>query len=194
MQLRLTELDRAGLRRLYPAMRRDFPPAELKPLRRLEKQMRQGDCRGWLIKEGDIPRGYALVQSAPGTPFVLLDYLAVFPQRRGGGYGSGGLALLQEKYPGGILAEVEDEVPGQEGENRVRRRRMDFYRRMGFVPCPFDNSVFGVRYLVHLWTPRPVEDPARQAAEGLLAHYRHQLPGQVCRLMVRVQLPGGERP
>ena len=185
-------MDRAELRALYPTMRKDFPPAELKPLSKLEKLMRQGCYHGWFLMEGEARRGYAMVQVTPGCPYVLLDYLAMFAGRRGGGYGSKTLELLKEKYPAGILAEAEDELPGphEAEENAVRRRRIAFYQKNGFIPCPFENSVFGVRYLVHLWTLEPVEDPSRPAARALLAHYRHHLPHMICHTCVKI--PDGE--
>ena len=191
MEVWLKKMDRSGLRELYPTMKKDFPPAELKPLSKLEKLMRQGCYHGWFLMEDEARRGYALVQATPGCPYVLLDYLAMFSGRRGDGYGSKTLELLKQQYPSGVLAEAEAELPGQEEEeNAVRRRRIAFYQKNGFIPCPFENSVFGVKYLVHLWTPEPVDDPSRKAARALLAHYRHHLPPVICRACVKI--PGGE--
>lgn len=187
MAFSLKPVDRAGLRNLYPAMRRDFPKAELKPLSKLERQLRQGRCQVWLVLEDETPRGYASVLLTPGCPYVLLDYLAMFPGQRGGGYGSRALALLKEQYPAGILAEAEAELPGDGEESQTRRRRIAFYQKNGFVPCPFENSIFGVEYLVHLWTPQPVEHPGREAAQAMIVHYRGQLPPMVFHACVKIR-------
>ena len=87
--------------------------------------------------------------------------------------------------------EAEARLPDVEEtqENLTRCRRIAFYQKNGFVPCPFENSVFGVRYLVHLWTPRPLECPEQAGAQALRAHYRHQLPEAIFRACVRIDCP-----
>ena len=191
MGMTLKSMDRTELRALYPTMRKDFPKNELKPLTKLEKQMRRGDCQGWFLMEEKTPRGYALVQNAPGCPYVLLDYLAVFSGQRGGGYGSQALQLLQRQYPDGILVEAEAQLPDVEEtrENLTRCRRIAFYQKNGFVPCPFENSVFGVRYLIHLWTAQPLAHPEQAGAQALRAHYCHQLPEAIFRACVQISSP-----
>ena len=98
--------------------------------------------------------GCAFMLRHPAAPYVLLDYLAM--EERGHGAGSACLALLKNEYPQGIVAEVEAVDPGLDAETAaLRRRRIGFYQRAGFISCPFPNRIFNVHYLVHLWHPPP---------------------------------------
>lgn len=77
---------------------------------------------------------------------VLLDYLAIAPHKRGGGYGSQALSLLRERYAGKrFLLEIED-TEEQEADNIADRiRRKQFYLRNGLKEMPFRVWLFGVR-------------------------------------------------
>ncbi|MCD8161679.1 MAG: GNAT family N-acetyltransferase [Clostridiales bacterium] len=189
--IHLVPLTPADLPRIYRRMEADFPPAELKKPAHLQRLFREGLSEGWLLLADGREVGYAILLRPAGVPYTLLDYLAM--EERGAGYGSACLALLKERYPGGILAEVEALEEGLPPETaRLRQRRIAFYQRSGFRPCPFPNDIFGVRYLVHLWTARP-EEPgeARLAALALEECYRRQLPPAVFRANVRIEAPEG---
>ena len=73
--------------------------------------------------------------------------------------------------------------------NALRRRRLAFYRRSGFVPCPFPNRIFGVEYLIHLWCLSPLEHRERQAAQALDTLYALQFPDQIYRHNVFIEPP-----
>ncbi|MCD8341288.1 MAG: GNAT family N-acetyltransferase [Clostridiales bacterium] len=189
--MNLTPMTLADLPRVYRLMERDFPPAELKQLAHLQRLFREGLSEGWLLLRGGREVGYAILLRPGEAPYTLLDYLAM--EERGAGCGTACLALLKERYPGGLLAEVEAPEAGLPPEvARLRRRRIAFYQRSGFRPCPFPNDIFGVRYLVHLWTPQPEEpDEACQAALALEECYRRQLPPERFRANVFITPPEG---
>ena len=75
----------------------------------------------------------------------------------------------ENEYPQGILAEVEalEPEPPQLAVNDPAGGASAFYQRASFVPCPFENTIFRVHYLVHLWCPSPLEHRERQAAQAL---------------------------
>lgn len=171
----LRPMTRRELADYYPFLQDTFPPNELKPLKRLYELLDRQIYDAWLLEGDGAPRGIALMLRAKDCRFVLLDYLAML--EKGGGWGSQCLRLLQERYPQGILVEAEAELPQLPPEvNALRARRQHFYRRAGFVPCPFDNRVFGVAYLVHLWAQEMPEEPSRTCARELYRNYREQLP------------------
>ena len=115
------------------------------------------------------------------------------PSTTAGGDGTALLALLKNEYLQGILAEVDDpEEAAEEPERALRRRRLGFYRRAGFAPCPFENEIYTVRYLVHLWSPMPLEHPAQAAARALDILYALQLPEEEYRANVFIgEAPAG---
>ncbi len=177
-----------GLARIYPTMKKDFGFGELKPESNLRKQMEAGIEDGWFLQADGQEAGYALVITHESIPIALLDYIATY--QRGQGDGSAFLALLQQKYPQGLIAEVEAEVPGDsEDENELRRRRMGFYQRAGFHPYPFEAKVFGVHYVVHMWIPGNTLLDTAEAAEEYAAFYRLQVPKAIANRFVHIKLP-----
>ena len=143
---------------------------------------------GWYLMADGKAAGYAFMLRHPAAPYVLLDYLAM--EERGHGAGSACLALLKNEYPQGIVAEVEAIDPGLDAETAaLRRRRIGFYQRAGFIPCPFPNRIFNVHYLVHLWHPAAPEYPAPSVAAALDTLYALQYPDAEYRNNVFIDVP-----
>lgn len=171
----LKPMTRQELADYYPFLTETFPPNELKPLKRFYELWDRGIYDAWLLMDGETPRGLALMLRAADCRFVLLDYLAML--EKGGGWGSQCLELLKAQYPQGILVEAEAILPDLPPEiQAIRQRRQRFYQRAGFVPCPFDNEIFGVVYLVHLWARALPDDRNRLCARELFLNYQEQLP------------------
>lgn len=193
-QLRLERQDREGLDGIYRYMMQDFPQEERKPLYRLHQLFDRGIYDTWLLVEGMTARGYAICLRPPGQALTLLDYFAIFPENRGHSYGSLCLELLKQAYPEGIFLEAESERTAATAQEReTRRRRCAFYQRAGFVPCPFPNEIFGVEYLVHIWSREPLEQPERLGALALAQAYAAQLRPETYRRRVSITIPGEER-
>ena len=96
------------------------------------------------------------------------------PGLRGQGYGAKGLKLLADRYPAGLLAEVESPATATgEEERRERCRRVAFYQRCGMVHSGIRCLLFGVTYDI-LWLPG---DSSRQPGPLLDKIYRKVLPG-----------------
>lgn len=159
----------------YESMGREFPDEERKPLSMLQTQYAKGLLDLWWLKEDGVRRGYAMLLKANGEAMVLLDYLAMLD--KGQGYGSACLALLQQRYPRGLLVEAEAEEPGLPPEEQTQRaRRLRFYRMGDFHPCGWQAEVFGVVYQIFGWfeTMPPDWDSRCKEAYGRL--YAAQLP------------------
>ena len=90
----LKELEPDQIETLYKQrMIIDFPKDELKPLKMILEARGRGiyECLG--VFEDDELIGYSFFEKAEGN--YLLDYLAVFPEKRNGGIGSRVLGLLE---------------------------------------------------------------------------------------------------
>ena len=192
MEYHLRYMAPEDLDRVYPLLERDFADDERKRRGRIRALMESGMEVGWFLMANGQEAGYAFVVRHPAAPFVLLDYIAT--EHHGRGDGTALLALLKNEYLQGILAEVDDpEEAAEEPERALRRRRLGFYRRAGFVPCPFENEIYTVRYLVHLWSPMTLEHPAQAAARALDILYALQLPEEEYRANVFIpEPPAGE--
>ncbi|MCC8181843.1 MAG: hypothetical protein LIO45_02520 [Clostridiales bacterium] len=170
----------------FPFLAETFPENELKPLARLLELYRQGGYDMWKLTCGGTVHGYALLLRRDDCRYVLLDYLAM--RDKGNGWGTACLELLKARYPQGILVEAEAPLPGlPEGELSLRQRRLRFYRRSGFVPCPFDNCVFGVVYLIHLWAPTLPREKNDLCAREMYRYYRAQLSQEMLEKHVTIE-------
>lgn len=167
--MELRNLNPEELRAVYREhIKRDFPLAERKPLRVMERLRAEGlyDVLGFY--EGGSLAAYAMLWHDEHRDYVLLDYLAVCAGGRGRGTGTAVLALLERHYReyAGILAECE--APAQSAapeENALRVRRLDFYRRAGFRMLGYRVRLFGVEYEM-------LASGAAEAGGAIRAHRR----------------------
>ncbi len=154
-------------------MRRDFPPAELKPLKRINRMFADGryDVVAQKIK-GDM-LAYACLYH--GSTPALLDYYAVIEGHRGRGAGSAFLhELLSSRYAqNGVMAELEAPAQAIDAADReLRLRRVRFYERLGFQATGTSATVFGVTYDIYSHGVAALTN----TAQALCEVYRYFVP------------------
>ena len=173
--LEWVEMETAQVEALYQErVTKDVPEAERRPLERILSFRQQGFYRCFLLCQGESWLGYAFCAQGEPESIALLDYYAMRPGLRGQGYGAKGLKLLADRYPAGLLAEVESPATATgEEERRERCRRVAFYQRCGMVHSGIRCLLFGVTYDI-LWLPG---DSSRQPGPLLDKIYRKVLPG-----------------
>lgn len=130
-----------------------FPPNERKPLADIKALMDQGRYEVWGLFDGETLLGYATLWMEPADrSCILLDYLGVTAARRNGGLGGQIVRMLTDQLAGKslLLIEAERPVEGDDpAENALRRRRLAFYERCGFVPA-YDMATCGMRFTTFL--------------------------------------------
>ena len=127
-----------------------FAPNEIKPREDVDRLLAEDRYEIWGLfpddpEQGCMPAGFACLWKRPGIPLVLLDYLGVTGKLRSGGWGAWMLAKLKEQ---GRPLVLESEMPvadAPEQENAIRRRRIAFYERNGFVPA-YEMATCGMRW------------------------------------------------
>lgn len=169
----LKELSREEMQTLYDErMQEDFPPAELKPWKRIAEMLGEGIYFGYgCCEEGRI-MAYAFFVVQGGS--VLLDYYAVVREARGTGIGSRFLELLKEelrrKNICTLIAEVENpDFAKSEAEREERKRRIRFYEKNGLLLTEFCSCLFGVEYRIMYF---PVQESVGRIWEALERIYR----------------------
>lgn len=174
MELRLLTL--AQLEAVYGSyMIKDFPKSELPPLQVLRNRVEQGfyDCLG-LFEDGTL-RAYGHLARNRERGYLLLDFLAVCKDVRGGGYGSHFLRLLGEYYQeeNGIFLECESERASASQEDwQVRHRRIHFYEKNGCYVTRTKELLFGVEFdILYL----PLKQKSCLADREMEALYRMML-------------------
>lgn len=174
--LTLKRLGETQLREIYHLrMRRDFPESELKPLGTMVRMLRAGvyDLIG--VYDGEDLAVYALVFRRAGGSFLLLDYLAVEPSRRGQGIGSAALELIREHYrPEASAMFIECERPEHAPDLLGARSRIRFYVHAGAQLTDICVTLFGVEFLI-LCLPLGEGDIPSDCRAELLAVYRDML-------------------
>ena len=184
----LKTMDDAQAGALYETcMRRDFPPSELKSLSEILSMKRRNnyDVFGAYGADGALA-AYALLYRPAGERIVLLDYLAVEPDRRHAGVGSMLLTQLREHYAASADALlIECERPKAAPDEAQARERIHFYTRAGAQLTSVRIWLFDVEYSI-LVLPCGVRVPACNWAEQMLSLYRQMLPKAIFKRNVRL--------
>lgn len=142
MELRL--MNSEELSAIYQArLTADFPKAELKPLRAMQRLLAMGRYDPLMVVDAEKEVGYAMVWLPENRSGGLLEYFGVFPDIRNGGLGTKILSLLMERY-GQIFGEVE--FPESDDPGDMCRRRIGFYQRNGFRLLDYECALFGVHF------------------------------------------------
>lgn len=119
------QLDLVPMKRLYKSA---FPFVERKPFPMLMQLKKSGKAE-LLAAKNDAGDFCGMMITAVDGDYVLLDYFAVEPEKRGGGIGSQMLDRLRERYAGKkIFLEIE-RVESKQGDAVQKRRRKSFYMR-----------------------------------------------------------------
>lgn len=167
-------------------MKDDFPPDELKPLKTILDMMDKGiyECLG--LYEDNEFLAYAYFVRNQERRTLLLDYLAVCPQYRSGGYGSAFLEQMKHYYKdeNAVILECESERTAPDEEQRsIRRRRIAFYKRNGCRQTRTKANLFQVEYdILYL----PLSGTEVDAAVEIYALYGCMFPPAVFEKHARV--------
>lgn len=157
----LTDGELADLYEVH--MKRDFPKAELKPLKALQALTEQGFYQSYgLFGPDGALMAYALYWTAgPDHDYVMLDYFAVLPHLRNAGVGSELLGDMLRRFcvdGKGVFGEVEIPDTGDEAVDGLRRRRLGFYARAGLRQMGYTTKIFTVPFLVLAYGPDISDD------------------------------------
>ncbi len=140
----LTEAQLAAVEELYMQA---FPPEERKPFSLILAKVEEGHME-ILVMEDEENTFLGLAITILYKDRVLLDYLAVSPDKRGQNIGSTTIVALKKRYAGKrMIIEIEDpDTPADNTAERVRRRA--FYLKNGLSLMPFRVMLFGVEMLI----------------------------------------------
>ena len=126
-----SEAHMKALEKLYTE---SFPPAERRAWEAVASPADAG-CpllRG--VYSADGGRLLGLLSTWDFGDFRYVEHFAVFPELRGAGAGAKALAALAAESPAPVVLEVEPPC----ADNPMASRRIDFYRRNGFVLLDHD--------------------------------------------------------
>ena len=162
---------------------KDFPFNEVMPFSGIEKMMdsHMYECYGLYCDDKFAGYAFFLKQITAGYNNYLLDYFAMLPEYRDQGYGSVFLGQLKEVLRDADCILVEADDPDQvenDAERKIRLRRIDFYKRNGYIPTKHTMKVFGADYrlMVLPIAGAFITDRARQFYEVI---YKSRMPEHI---------------
>lgn len=118
-----------------------FPEYERKPFRLMQRTQAKGKSDIWSLMDGDTFVGMAITMH--DGDLVLLDYFAIKPEIRGGGYGAKALQLLYDQYKGKkFFLEIESTKVACDNLKQ-RESRKGFYLRNGLQETGVGALLFG---------------------------------------------------
>ncbi len=145
--------------------RNDFPLMELRPWFAIRHSWKQGHYAAYSYEEDGQTVAYATIYSGDNIPYLLLDFFAVIPERRGHGIGSAFLNDLQHTITGASGIFIEAEAPDacdDFNEKSKREKRISFYIKNGVVNAGVGCRLFNVDYcMLYL----PIDTPLRTQSD-----------------------------
>ncbi len=115
-------------------MKVDFPPYELKNLKKILRLTSEEKYLPYGIYENNELMGYALLVTFKNI--VILDYFAIFKEKRNGGLGAKAINLIsdyfKDKYDILILESDDPNFFEKQEDKELCERRIEFYKRNGF--------------------------------------------------------------
>ena len=116
---------------LYDLYDKAFPAQEKKPLQIMENLIADNRMEMLAMVDEDEFVGLAINLIDTEQNRALLDYYAIVPEKRSGGYGSKGLEVLLDRFKNQKYI-FEIETQDEKAENaEERKRRKAFYLRNG---------------------------------------------------------------
>lgn len=117
-----------------------FPKCERKPFSLMIEKRQNDQVDMWRLEEEGQFCG--LVITMNDADLVLIDYLAIVPEKRGCGCGSKALELIREAYPDQrVFLEIEStSVPAENHKQRAARKH--FYLKNGLKELGIEAKVF----------------------------------------------------
>lgn len=135
--------------KIYPEYLKLFPASERKSYKQLELAFKRGILQIIEITNDENFVGFILANSLDKKGYLQVDYFAILPEFQRRGYGTQAINQLKQmsnKYKG-IFIEVEKIGLGEDKkENELRQRRIEFYKKIGFVELSCDFILYKVVY------------------------------------------------
>lgn len=162
--MKLVEIDITTFKKdVYKHYKKLFPKAERKQFSTLRKCYKRNICSFLKIFNDEKFIGFMIVNKVKDISLIQLDYFAILPEYQNNGYGSMSLVLLKDFYSDydGLFGEVETVGYGINlEENKIRERRIKFYKRLGFSFLNYELEFFNVIFTpcVYYFKDKKIKD------------------------------------
>lgn len=184
----MRKLDYNEFKNLYKdRMVEDFPFYERRPLFTIKSKYKKGQYACFVLEEEKEIQAYATFAWKDKKKVWLLDYFAVDKSQRGSGIGSKFIEEIKETMDTGlILLECEMVEDAEDLPTRkIRKKRIDFYKKNGVEMTDVEISLLGYKYNIMALA---LNDRLEKydLADEILSIYYNTIPYIFYRLFVKV--------
>lgn len=126
-----------------------FAEEERQPLPLLKKLFEEGTLKFVKIMDEEKNVGFLIYVTTLNNPYVWLDYFAIYKEFQNKQYGTEAIKIFKTffKEYDGIYGEIETLGYGEtEEENKIREKRLSFWKNLGFELLNIDMNLFEVVY------------------------------------------------
>lgn len=126
-----------------------FAEEERQPLPLLSKLFEEGTLKFVKIMDEEKNVGFLIYVTTLNNPYVWLDYFAIYKEFQNRKYGTEAIKIFKTffKEYDGIYGEIETLGYGAtEEENKIREKRLSFWKNLGFELLNIDMNLFDVVY------------------------------------------------
>jgi GNAT superfamily N-acetyltransferase len=154
---RLRTCDGPTFREFYDIYVASIADREQKPEAWICEMVLAPEYHVWVMKAGGHVRGFSILFLPPGETFALLEYMAVAHEQRNHGMGSELFRQSMDRVGSAagrsvpVVLEVDSDREAC-GDEQLRRRRKQFYRRLGCL------QLTGLHYILPLSGQGPVPE------------------------------------
>ncbi len=126
-----------------------FPRNECQSKKSLKKLNKENIIKFVKIIEEEEVVGFIIYVTIKDNPYVWLDYFAIRKEYQNKKYGSKAIQIFKGFFTeyDGIYIEFEKEGLGADKkENEIRKKRINFWKKVGFELLNIDMKLFSVAY------------------------------------------------
>ena len=163
---------------IFKEYKKIFPRLERKFYMTLKKSYNHNNTDFIEIIAEDQFVGFIITNFKKDNPYVQLEYIAILEKYRNRGYGTNAIKLLKELYKeyDGIFIEIEKVGEGNnDEENKNRKKRERFYKKLGFCKLGFDLELYKIIYSTFILPCRKNEISDEKAIKYFFEIYNETL-------------------
>lgn len=155
---------------IYPEYLKIFPKLERDTYTDIETAVLRNITKLMKIEDNSHFVGFIITSALNNSKYIQLDYFAILPKYQDKGYGSEALRLLkqQSKKYQGIFIEIEKVGLGNnQKENELRKRRAEFYERLGFNKLNCDLDIDTVVYSPYVLSTSEIQEREEEVIKNI---------------------------
>ncbi len=169
-------------------MKVDFPPYELKNLKKILRLTSESKYQPFGIYENEELVGYAFFVNYENI--IILDHFAILKEKRNDGLGAKAINLIadyfKDKYDILLLEADDPDFFQKQADKELCNRRIDFYKRNNFTQVMFKVTAYEADFII-LGTNDKIKD-VKKIADLYIGLYISITNEEKCKENVSVKM------